>query len=257
VLSTAYALPFAFELPPDNPWDGRRAAELVVHAARPLSAADAERLGTIVQSFWFLAAAGGLAGTAVAPWLSSFPAPRLYVHGHSVRFVFSPSTLDEGATSCLVMLLLSAHEEIPLQGARLSVPGSPIGAIGFQSSMEDPYPELWRPLPFPVKVDENSESETRELRVQFEAPLSDEQVMGAQDMLWSWGKASEWGAFALPPLPPRSSSCLASDPVEHYEGELTWPVTKCRFHRSALDSLVSVCAAIHHRVARIREVTIE
>ncbi len=256
MLSTAYVLPFALEIPPDNPWDGHRSAELVVHTVSPVSSGSAQRMGTILQSFWLLAATGGLAGRAAAPWQSASPTPTIYVHAQSVRFVFAPTLLDEHATSCLLALLLSVHEEIPLLGARIAVPGSPLGPMPFQASMENPYPELWTPLPFQAEVDEDSESEARELRLQFEHPLTDEQASGVQDRLWAWGKAAEWGAFALPTLPPRDSSCLASEPVEHYEGELTWPITKCRFHRSALDSLVAVCGAIHHRVAKLAELAV-
>jgi hypothetical protein len=172
------------------------------------------------------------------------------------RYAFDRTQLDERATSVLLALLLAAHVEVPLVGVRIQVLGTMTQPIAFDSAMEDPYPALWPKLPFHAAI-EDSESETRELRVQFADPLAEAQVDTVQNMLFAWAAAAEWGGFALPPVPPRSSACLANEPVEHYEGEVLWPIDKCRFHPSALDALVAVCATIHHRVAKITEVTVE
>ncbi len=256
MIAAAYPLPFVFEIPAHNPWDGHVSVDLVVQVVDPLDPSRMARLHAALRGFWLLGAAGGLAGNVIPPWQSACTAPAISISGQLARFAFSPTLLDERATSSLLALLLSAHEEVPLQGARLSSPGSLTHRIVFDATFEDPYPVLWPALPFQTDIDD-SESETRVLRVQFVDPLSPAQVAAVQGYLRAWAEAAEWGGFALPPVPTRSSACLANDPVEHYEGELLWPINKCRFHPSALDSLVAVCATIHHRVANINEVAVE
>jgi hypothetical protein len=256
LLSTAYPLPFVFEIPADNPWDGARAVDLYVKAASPLTPSQAKALGSFLQPFWILGAAGGLAGEAIPPWNSLCSLPLLSTHSHAVRFAFGPSLLDERASSCLLALLLAAHDEVPLQSVQLIAPGGAVKPILFDAKQQEPYPRPYPELPFPYEV-EDSESETRVLRVQFQVALSEAQLAEVKGRLHAWGHAAEWGAFPLAPLPPRSSACLANAPIEHYEGELLWGIEKCRFHASALDSLVGVCAAIHHAIAPIAELSVE
>jgi hypothetical protein len=172
------------------------------------------------------------------------------------RFLFAPTVLDERATSCLLALLLAAHDEIPLRAVRVATASGGIRTILFDLKLEDPYPPAWLKLPFSYEI-EDSESETRVLRAQFEKPLDEHHARTAEELLRAWGHAAEWGAFALAPAPPRTSACLSSEPIEHYEGELSWAIEKCRFHAAALNSLVSVCGTIHHRVWRIIELTVE
>jgi hypothetical protein len=256
VIATSYALPFAFEAPVDSPWDGSRPVALAVYGAARLNPRHVPKLRECLGPFQALGEVGGLAGTAVAPWRSSCKEPTLAVHQGSAHVSFDPCTLDERATHCLVCLSLMLHDELPLERIILSVPGSAPRPLAHDPKLEDPYPGLWPQLPFPHHI-EDSESEDRVLRAQFAVTLSDEQVTAAHRHLMGWGAAAEQGAFGNATIEPRSSTCIASNPVEHYRGELIWPLEKCRFHDAALNSLVAVCATIHHRIAGIVDLVIE
>jgi hypothetical protein len=256
LIATPYVLPFAFEAPIDNPWDGRDTVEICVNAATHLDFDHAERLREHLSPFWLLAAAGGLAGSAVEPWLSTCKEPFVDLQQGVGTLRFDQCVLDERASHCLLCLLLVVHEEIALQRVTISAPNSARHAVAFDAKLEDPYPGLWPRLPFTHEV-EDSESETRVLRVQFASSLTEKQVGAVHEELRHWGVAAAAGAFGGAPIPPRSGGCLLTDAVEHYEGELIWPIEKCRFHEAALRSLVAVCATIHHRVAKILEVVVE
>ena len=256
MISTAYPLPFTFDVAVDNPWDGRHSVDLLVRCVSPVDASRATALAAFLQPFWLLASAGGLAGIAVEPWVSQPVKPATAVMPDAVRFSFAPVLFDERATSCVLALLLAAHDEIALRAVRLAPAGTRVRSIAFDPKLENPYPGIWPKLPFPYEI-EDSESETRVLRVQFASTLDSARASTAEGLLRAWGHAAEWGAFGLAPVPPRSSACLSSEPIEHYEAELTWAIEKCRFHSAALDSLVSVCATVHESVARIAELTVE
>jgi hypothetical protein len=169
---------------------------------------------------------------------------------------FNPCVLDERATHCLLCLLLALHQDISIERAILSVSGKVARRVPFDSKLQDPYPGLWSRLPFGHEIEE-SESETRVLRAQFAGSLDNEQISAVHRELMRWGTAAEAGAYGVAPIDPRSCGCMPVNPPEHYQGELTWPVEKCRFHYAALPALVAVCATIHHRIATIAELAVE
>jgi len=258
MIKLSYELPFELDLPVDNPWDGRRSVSLLIHAkAPPIGDAVVDELRSNLALFAALADAGGLSGTAAPPWKAAFKEPELTVNEGAVNIRFAPSELDEKATASLVCLLLVVHESAPLGWVTLSASGSKKERAQSNPKLSNPYPGLWPELPFRHAIVE-SESETRILRAQFAKTLDPDEVKAIEIDLRRWGGAAAAGAFAIAPYSPRDGGCLPVDAVEHYEGELIWPIEKCRFdHRAALTSLVSVCAAIHHRAARIIDVVVD
>jgi len=256
VIATTYKVPFAFGTSTENPWAGRYPVALTVHGIHGFDRHQVDAFGARVLRFWSLAQVGGLTGTAMAPWLSRLNEPAVSVQGGIVHVEFAPSVLDERATHSLLCLLLGLHEEITIERAILSTTHSAPHRVPFDPRLDDPYPGLWPDLPFPFQI-EDSESETRVLRAQFTADLNDDQIVTVQRQLLRWGAAVEEGVYGIAPVDPRSCGCLPVNPVEHYQGEIVWPIEKCRFHYAALRSLVAVCATIHHRLGSIKQLTID
>jgi hypothetical protein len=256
VIATPYRLPFSFAAPADNPWDGRRPVELVVQGIAPIEDGQLPALRERLAPFWVLADAGGLAGNAAPPWQARCREPVIGLQQGVAQLRFEPTWLDERATQCLVCLLLALHAEVPLVRATLSVAGSPRQPVLVDPKLDEPYPGLWSQLPFAHQI-EDAEGETRVLVAQFHRPLADEQLEPLHRELMRWGTAAAEGAFGIAPVEPSRCGCLPINPLEHYEGEVSWPVERCRFHPAALEALVGVCAAIHHRVAPLAEVIVE
>lgn len=256
MIATIYILPFAFDASVDNPWDGRRTVDLMVHGATPFNEQHVRKLHEYLEPFWSLARVGGLAGTLVAPWLSTCKEPRITVQRGKARFQFEPCLLDEGATHCLICLLIALHDEIPLEHVILSTSGGAYRPVSHDPKLLDPYPRLWGDVPFRCEL-ADSESEDVVLRLQFAAPLITRQAATIYEDLMRWGSAAAAGAFGIAQIEPRSCDCLPVNPLEHYEGEVIWAIEKCRFHYAALRSLVAVCATIHHRAGTILDLSIE
>src|SRR5512140_3860131 len=118
VLTTNYALPFSFEVPAKNPWDGTRRVELTIETAHPLAAELGEALQNNVFVFWLLASGGALSQPSAAVAPSAMDEPSFTMPSGSARFEFDRWTLDERATHCLLSLLLAAHAEVPLKRVR-------------------------------------------------------------------------------------------------------------------------------------------
>jgi hypothetical protein len=258
MIKLSYEPPFELDLPVDNPWDGRHSVSLLITPrSPPIADAAVDELRSSLALFTALADAGGLSGSAAPPWKATFKTPEVVVNQGVVNVRFAPADLDEKATACLFCVLLSMHESVPLGWVSLSASGSKKERAQSNPMLTNPYPGLWRDIPFPHEIEE-SESDTRILRAQFAKPLDAGEVEGVQVDLRRWAGAAAAGLFAIAPYPPGDCGCLPVDSVECYQAELIWPIEKCRFeHRAALTSLVSVCAAIHYRVARIVDVTVE
>lgn len=256
MIVTSYQPPFRFEMPNNSPWDRRRVVGLTLDGVAEFDAEHMLHAREMLSPFWLLGEAGGLAGTAVAPWRSAALSPLIALERGSVSVLIEPCILDERAAHCLLCLLLGLHEEIPLRRVSVATSEASSCPVQFAADVVDPYPKLWPHLPFQYEI-EDSESETRILHAQFRTSLSNQQVDAVQRDLLLWGTAAEAGAFGIAPVEPRSCGCLPVNNVEHYEGEVIWAVEKCRFHPAALRSLVAVCATIHHRIANIAELTIE
>jgi hypothetical protein len=203
-----------------------------------------------------MAQSGALAGAAVAPWLSGCSDPTIAARKHAVQFQFDACRLDERATHCLICLLLVLNEEISIERVAISAPRHEQRAVSYDPQQTDPYPDLWPDLPFRHSIEE-SESEDMVLRAQFATSLTDKQVANASDALMGWGRGAAAGAYGIPSIDPGSCGFVPGNPVEHFEGEVTWALEKCRFHPAALMALISVCGAIHHRIAPIVEVVVE
>jgi hypothetical protein len=254
---TPYRLPFVVDAPMDNPWSGAAPVDVVVATLSRMSQDAAIEVQARLTSFYDLVDLGALAGRAIAPWQSACPEPSFVLQEGVARVRFAPTVLDEKATQSLICLLLSAHEVVPLQRATISVTGMKSREVQSDPSLTDPYPQLWERLPFQHDV-EDSDSETRVLRVEFASPLLEGQALLLQRQLHRWGAAAAEGAFAIAPLPPRACGCLPFEPIEAFEREAVWPIYKCRFdHRGALDSLVATCATIHRTLAPLVGLTVE
>jgi hypothetical protein len=256
VIATSYALPFRCEVAIENPWNGREPVDLTLYGARSAGADDVSMIRARLAPFWSLADAGGFAGAAVAPWRSACSEPPIDVDGGIVRIRFAACRLDERATQCLICLLMVLHDEFSLRRVIVSPLGGSSEVLPYEPELEDPYPSLWPELSFPHQIEE-SESESRTLRVRFGGPLDNRQIGAVHRDLMRWGTAAAAGAYGVAPIDPRRCGCLPVNPVEHYEGEAVWAVEKCRFHPAALSGLMAVCSTIHHRLAAIAVATIE
>lgn len=253
---TNYSLPFVFEVPPMNPWEGQRTVELMIETAAPLSAADADLLQDNVFPFWMLASSGALSmevgGTPLTPAPEQ---PSFSRSAQSARFVFDGWRLDERASHCLLCLLLAAHADVHLKRVRLSSAGQAPRPITVDPKLKEPYPQAPPKLPFPWNI-EDSESDVRELQITFATPLSDEQWELVSGELTSAGVAIAAGAYGVAPVPPEGCGCIPSEDVEHSDNELRRVLEDCRFHQAALEGLIGVCVSLHHHVAAITDVNI-
>ncbi len=255
MLVTNYLLPFAFEIPPKNPWEGQRTVELTLETAAPLSAADADVLQDNLFPFWLLASSGALSVETGAPLPDELELPLFSMSQREARFVFDGWVLDERASHCLLCLLLAAHAEVPLKRVRVFTSGQVPKPITVDPELEEPYPQAPPRLPFSWTI-EDSESDVRELRVTFAAPLSTEQQELVSEELKAVGAALSAGAYGVAPVPPEECVCLPADDVEYSDSELSWVLEDCRFHPAALEGLIGVCLSLHHQVAAIVDVTI-
>jgi hypothetical protein len=255
MMVTNYSLPFVFEVPPRNPWEGQRTVDLTIETAAPLSAADIDLLQDNVFPFWLLASSGALSMEAGAPPPPAPEQPSFSGSAQSARFVFDGWRLDERASHCLLCLLLAAHADVPLKRVRLSSIGQAPRPITVDPKLKEPYPQAPPKLPFPWII-EDSENDVRELHITFAAPLSDEQWELVSGELTSAGIAIAAGAYGVAPVPPEDCGCLPSEDVEHYDNELRWVLEDCRFHPDALEGLIGVCVSLHHHIAAITSVTI-
>jgi hypothetical protein len=199
VIATNYDLPFAFEAPDDNPWDGGRDVDLTVYGVAVLDAPRIRTLRDALAPFWSLAEVGGLAGRETSPWLSTCPEPAFDAWRTTARLRFSASPLDERATHCLICLLLGLHGDLPFDRAVLSAPARDARAVAYDAKVDDPYPALWDPLPFPHVI-EDSESEDMVLRARFARALTGEEIAAVHRHLVRWGSAAAAGAFAIAPV---------------------------------------------------------
>lgn len=255
MMVTNYSLPFVFEVPPKNPWEGQRTVELTLETAAPMSAADADLLQDNVFPFWMLASSGALSMEKGAPPPAALEQPSFSGSAQSARFVFDGWRLDERASHCLLCLLLAAHADVPLKRVRLSTVGQVSRPITVDPKLEEPYPQAPPKLPFSWSI-EDSESDVRELQITFAAPLSEEQWEFVSGELSSAGIAIAAGAYGVASVPPESCGCLPAEDMEHVDNELCWALEDCRFHPAALEGLIGVCVSLHYQVAAIIGVTI-
>ena len=64
MIATAYPLPFPFDAV-ETAWDGRYPIKLLVQCASGIDASGMKALTGVLEPFWLLAGAGGLAGRTV------------------------------------------------------------------------------------------------------------------------------------------------------------------------------------------------
>jgi hypothetical protein len=255
MIATAYELPFVFRVPLANPWDGQHVVDVSIQPVGGPDTTAAKNIAAAMEQFRWLGAAGALAGEHVTSAKSSLGQPMIATHLGSVVYRFDPAHLDERASNVLLSLMLAAHVDLPIRALVVSSAGIASAAVAQDERLEAPYPGLVLRPGFALEI-EDSESDTRVLRLQFVQPSDETRLAILCTELTSWARAINAGAFGLAPLSPRECDCLPEE-IECDEHELVWPLYKCRFHPDALNSLINLCSTLHARLLPMRECAIE
>ncbi len=256
MIRTNYPLPYVFEAPTGNPWDGQRQVEVWVETQQPMSNEDAETLQNYVFPFWLLASGGALAGDGVPPERSSCEQPTFSSNDRTACFLFEQCELDERASLCLLSLLLVVHEEVPLSRVRIHASGLSHSAVPSDPGLDNPYPGMPARPPFALTI-EDSESDVRTLHVTWKQELDEAQREQVNAELGGFGASLLAGAFGVAPVSPSECSCTPSENAEWDGPHMSWVMEDCRFHWAALECLLTLCASLAQRIAAIAEVVIE
>jgi hypothetical protein len=254
MLQTEYALPFKCDVARDNPWNGVHEPQVWLEPATS-SANLAVLAARWIAPFWSLASWGALVGPKGTPKVTALPPPRLELQGARVGFTFQSCVLDERASHVLLSAILAGSEEVALKRVRIGSAAQQLAPIEVVDRVREPYPTLPKKLPFRCVV-EDSESDTRVLKLTPIDAFTQDRLDALRLRLEGWAGAVNQGTFGVSPASPSSCDCIPED-MELFEDEVSWPLSKCRFHPAAIDSLAAVCAALHDQAAFIGECWIE
>jgi hypothetical protein len=255
-IATPYALPYRAALQPPPLLSGGRKAILRVVAATTLDDAGVGDYDSVMTAFGVLALTGALAGTAGPPArAAAFDWSRPRRSGAAVEWELSRCVFDERAAIMLAQLFMLSHMAHPISGVAIFSPGGAAAPLAYDPSLEDPYPPIWQPAPFPASIDPDIH-EAAVLRIRFSRTPDLGEQQHIRDPIINWGVATTMGAYGVAPVPP--NECFAQfDPVIAFlKDELEFELVRLRAHPSCLHGLVNVCIALHQSVLPITELHI-
>jgi hypothetical protein len=253
--ATPYDLPYKVRVQPPPLLSGGGVVALRVMPAKPAdAAADADYAG-VVTAFALLASTGALAGAAGLP--AAGPALEWSrAAGRGLEWTFTGCAFDERAAVLLAQMFLLCHPTHPLDSITLTEPGRPGDPLVFDPRLEDPYPAVWQPTPFPVALDP-AVFDTATLRVRFARTPTPEEQAEIDAQIITWAVATAMGAYGIAPVPPVECSAKFEPGVTFLGDELEFELLRLRSHRGALRGLVNVCTALHQTVLPITDLRID
>lgn len=256
---TPYDLPFQALLQPPPLFSDGGQVVLQVELLNAATEYDVDRVSEQVVAFCVLARTGALGGEMIPPWLSSIGYDsEPIIKDNTVRWILEECLLDERAAVVLVHLIMSLSNELPIVILKLFKLENDrkLELIGFESALDSPYPSMWSPLPFIVRVEDEVGS-TVSVRVEFNTPLTLDEKEEIQDDLLTWAGTTICGAYAVEPEPPSKCGLQPELTVEVFDNELNWAIDKFRAHPDALNGLINIFVAIDKNVSQISTVFIE
>ena len=255
-IATPYALPYRAAVQPPPLLSGGGKAILRVVAATSLDHAAVGDYDSVMTAFGVLALTGALAGTAGPPsQATAFDWSRPHRSSTAVEWELSRCVFDERSAVLLAQFFMLSHPANPISGVAVFGPGGAAAPLAYDASLEDPYPPIWQPTPFPVSLDPDIH-DSATLRIRFSrAPDLREQTRIRAPII-DWGVATKMGAYGVAPVPP-NECFLQFDPEVVYLGDdLEFNLVRLRAHPSCLHGLINVCIAIHQSVLPIKELQI-
>ena len=256
-IATPYDLPYRVAVQAPPLLSGGGAALLrVVPEGLPDADATAD-YDSVVTAFALLASTGALAGTAGPPSVAAdfnWSGPR--AGGGELGWEFANCTLDERAAVVLAQMFLLSHPARPIRSVTLAALGQSVAPLPHAPRLLDPYPSVWRPVPFPLTMDPDL-FDSAALRVQFlRAPTPDEQAE-IDGQILTWAVATAMGAYGIAPVRPGDCSAQFEPAVTFIGDQMEFDLVRLRAHRASLHGFVNACIGLHQSVLPIIELRIE
>jgi hypothetical protein len=256
-VATAYDLPFTVTLPPPPLLSTGQTVRLQVLPAAPRTEEVIEDYESVVTPFAVLAETGALAGASPSPaFARAFEWFGPEWVGAGLEWQFEGCVFDDRAAVVLAQLFLLSHKAHPVRAVTLTAPGRATAPLPYDSRVNDPYPPIWRPAPFPVFIDPDLYDAVT-LRVKFVRTMTADEGRTIDSLIMTWAAVTSLGAYGAAPIPPEECTALFPEKVILIDDELELPITKMRAHRSCLHGLVNVCIALHQTVLPILDLSIE
>ena len=255
-IATPYPLPFraAVQSPPLLASGG--AAVLQVVPVAPPDAAAAVDYASVVTAFALLASTGALAGTVGPPAAAGgFEWSEMRLSSGTLEWDFSGCVFDERAAVILAQMFLLSHPAHPIRTLTLAAPGRSTTPLPHDPRLADPYPPVWKPVPFPAAIDPDI-YDSAALSVQFARGPTPHEQGEIDGQILTWAVAMAMGAYGIAPVPPNECSAQFEPAVTFLDDELEFDLVRLRAHRASLYGLVNACISLHQTVLPIIQLRI-
>jgi len=257
VIATPYALPYRVDIQTPPLMSGGRSAVLKVTPVGQLDSETAADLESVTTAFALLASTGALAGMAGPPGRAAdFEWSKGLTNGGDLQWEFVNCSFDERAAVILAQMFLLSQPTHPISRLAVAVPGGRTSPLSYDRRLLDPYPPVWQPTPFSVRIDPDI-FDVATLRVDFVRPPTADEQAQIDGQIVTWAVATAMGAYGVAPVPPNECSAQFEPAATFFERELEFELTRLRAHRASLYGLVNVCIAVHQTVLAVSALSIE